>query len=61
MPIYTDFAKQIGVARAILYSYLSGNNTHEIKAKDFLEASSRFGLDSPVPIITRRLSFYGNT
>lgn len=61
LPQFTGFSKQIGIARTVLYSYLTGTNTREIFAKDFMAAVSKFGLDSPIPNVTRRLAFYGNT
>lgn len=51
----------IGIARALVFAYMSGANSYEINAKAFQAACTKFGLDSPVPPITKRLALYGNT
>ena len=39
---------------------VSGTNTEKISQVQFLVACNRFGIDNPCPIITKRLSCYGN-
>lgn len=61
LPQFTGFSKHIGITRTVLYSYMTGVNSREICARDFMAAVTKFGLDSPIPNVTRRLAFYGNT
>ena len=39
---------------------MCGKNGFEISDNEFVAGCNRFGLDNPTPIITRRLSTYGN-
>lgn len=40
---------------------MSGQNSYHLDQYGFVDALRRFGIDSPVANITKRLSFYGNT
>ncbi len=51
---------KISVAKALVHAYLSGTNSFEIDRIGFMTGCSKFGLDSPVPCVTKRLAFYGN-
>ena len=39
---------------------MAGDNGFEINAQEFIAGCNRFGIDNPFPIITKRLSLYGN-
>jgi hypothetical protein len=40
---------------------MSGANSHKLDEEGFANALSRFGIDSPIANVTKRLSYYGNT
>ena len=46
--------------RALIYAMMCGKNGFDCTESEFVAGCNRFGLDNPVPIITRRLSHYGN-
>ena len=46
--------------RSLLYAFICGNNGFETSDVEVLAAFNRFGLDNPTPVITKRLSLYGN-
>lgn len=39
---------------------MCGNNSFTCTDREFVAGCSRFGLDNPTPIITKRLAIYGN-
>ena len=39
---------------------MCGRNNFDCNDQEFIAGCNRFGLDNPVPIVTRRLSHYGN-
>jgi hypothetical protein len=51
----------ISIARVLAYAYMSGSNDQKINAEGFRKGVTLFGLDCPVPSVTKRLAFYGNT
>jgi hypothetical protein len=55
------FAGDISFVRSFIYSLVAGKNNNFITKEQFLAACNRYGIDNPCPIITKRLSFYGNT
>jgi hypothetical protein len=40
---------------------MCGFNNNNVNEVEFAAGCNRFGLDNPTPIITKRLSMYGNT
>ena len=54
------FADIVSFIRAFIYSLVCGKNSVDASQAQFLAACNRFGLDNPCPIITKRLSNYGN-
>jgi len=44
----------------MIYSLMCGRNGFDFTDHEFIAGCNRFGLDNPVPIITRRLAHYGN-
>jgi len=46
--------------RAYIYGIVDGQNDRLLRVDEFLAGCNRYGLDSPVPIITKRMSNYGN-
>lgn len=58
---YLLFPGTISFGRVFLYAYLSGDNGFSLDKDGFLEACTRYGLDSPVPCFSKRLAMYGNT
>lgn len=55
-----SFGGQICQLRALIYAFMCGTNGLNITENEFVAGCSRFGLDNPVPIITRRFRPYGN-
>ena len=47
--------------RAFIYGIVTGDNDKMLSSDAFLAGCNRFGLDSPCPIITKRLGVFGNT
>ena len=39
---------------------MCGKNNFDLTDIEFIAGCNRFGLDNPVPVITRRLAHYGN-
>jgi len=54
------FSGQISNVRALLYAYMCGGNTHEVNELELLAGCNRFGVENPVQVVYRRLSFFGN-
>ena len=48
-------------SRTILYAFMCGSNENDVSEQEFLAACNRFGIDNPMPVITQRLHFYGNS
>jgi len=48
------------IRRAFLYSLICKDNSSNVNLVEFLAGCNRFGLDSPSPIIHKRISLYGN-
>lgn len=44
----------------MLYSLLCGSNTGGVSEMEMMAGCNRFGVDNPVPVITKRLALYGN-
>ena len=40
---------------------MCGYNNNNVNEVEFAAGCNRFGLDNPTPIVTKRLSLYGNT
>lgn len=51
----------ITCGKALLEAYIKGDDLETISNKIFFQASTKFGLDSPVACVTKRISWYGNT
>lgn len=56
-----QFAGTVSYLRAFLFGLMTGNNNGEINEVEFLSGCTRFGIDNPTPIITKRIAWYGNT
>lgn len=54
------YPREITVIRSFLYSLVCGDNSGKVSMAEFLAGCNRFGIDNPCPIITKRLSTYGN-
>ena len=46
--------------RSLVYAMMCGKNSYDTLEAEFVAGCNRFGLDNPVPVITRRLATYGN-
>ena len=55
------FGRDITMIRAFIYGIVTGDNDKMLSSDAFLAGCNRFGLDSPCPIITKRLGIFGNT
>ena len=55
------FSQDVHITRAYLFAFICGENNGTISCEKFLAGCRRFGLDSPCPIICKRLHCYGNT
>jgi len=57
---FLDWANQTTLTRAYLYAMMCADIKGEINETSFSAGCNRFGLDNPVPTITKRLAHYGN-
>lgn len=57
---FVDFPGDISINRTLLHAFMSGNNSYHLNQDGFRDAINRFGIDSPISNITKRLSYYGN-
>lgn len=57
---FLSFGSSISQLRALTYAMMCGKNDFNVYDIEFVSGCNRFGLDNPVPIITKRLSTYGN-
>ena len=55
------FGRDITQVRAFIYGMVTGANDKFLSSDAFIAACNRLGLDSPCPIITKRLGVFGNT
>ena len=55
-----QFPGIVSVQRALLYAYMSSAGEC-LTESDFMHACSQFGLENPVPTVSKRLAWYGNT
>jgi hypothetical protein len=55
-----QFPGVVCVQRALLYAYMS-SASELLTESDFMFACSQFGLENPVPTVSKRLAWYGNT
>ena len=55
-----SYAKDISCIRAFIYALTCDQNGQQISVEAFLAGLNRFGIDNPLPIITKRLAMYGN-
>ena len=51
---------ELSFIRAFLFALMSQNNAFDISNKNFLKGIGRFGIDSPLPSISKTLFLYGN-
>lgn len=58
--LHLKFPENFTLIRAFIYSLSCGLNGDEVTSEQFLAACNRFGIDNPLPIITKRISLYGN-
>lgn len=58
---FVRYPGDITFIRSFIYSLVCGANNNTITKTQFLAACNRFGIDNPCPIITKRLSYYGNS
>lgn len=47
--------------RAIIYALSCKEQEDKISLTDIVTGCNRFGIDNPIPIITKKLAIYGNT
>lgn len=55
------FPSTISLARVLASAYMSGANNTTVNGEGFMKAVRLFGVDCPMPPITRRIALYGNT
>ena len=58
---FVRYPGDITFIRSFIYSLVCGNNNATLTKAQFLAGCNRFGIDNPCPIITKRLSYYGNS
>ena len=56
---HLTFGQSMTSIRAYIYGIVAGKNDKLLRLDEFLVGCNRYGLDCPVPIITRRMSNYG--
>jgi len=54
-----NFAKDITIIRAFIYSLVCDVNSSRISVEAILAGCNRYGIDNPCPIINKRMSLYG--
>ena len=57
---FLSYGGSVCQLRSLAYAMMCGKNDFNVQDQEFIAGCNRFGLDNPVPIITRRLSTYGN-
>jgi hypothetical protein len=57
---FVDFPGKPTIYRALLHSFMSGQNSYHLNVEGFSKSLQKFGIDSPVSNVTKRLSYYGN-
>ena len=55
-----NWAGPISSCRALLYAFYCGTNAADVSEMEIMAGLNRFGVDNPVPVVTKRLAFYGN-
>ena len=55
-----SFGKEVTWIRAYYYALVCGDNDNEISIERLIAGCNRYGLDSPTPIITKRMNMFGN-
>lgn len=55
-----SFGKEVTWIRAYYYALVCGDNDSEISIERLIAGCNRFGLDSPIPTITKRMNMFGN-
>ena len=56
---YVAYTGEISILRSFLYALTSSDNGFDIKCKDFTNACSKYGVDSPFPTVASRLYYFG--
>mmetsp|Transcript_561 Transcript_561/g.489 ORF Transcript_561/g.489 Transcript_561/m.489 type:complete len:336 (-) Transcript_561:38-1045(-) len=56
---FVSYPGEISFLRSFLFALTSQNNSFDISNKTFLKGCSRFGVDSPYPIVMQKLYLYG--
>lgn len=54
------YPKNFTMIRCFIYALVCGQNNSDIQLEQFMAACNRFGVDSPIPVTTKRLALYGN-
>ena len=58
--LHLKFGEHFTLIRTFVYALSCGINNNDITVDQFMAACNRFGVDNPLPIITKRISLYGN-
>lgn len=54
------FAGSFSMSRALIYAFMCGTNGYDVNEVELLAGCHRYGVESPVPIVSKRISLYGN-
>ena len=54
------YANEMSQYRAMVYALMCGSNGNDVTDIEMQAGCNRFGLDNPVPTVTKRLAWYGN-
>tara|TARA_B110000285_G_C15133375_1_gene625181 strand:+ start:3072 stop:3590 length:519 start_codon:yes stop_codon:yes gene_type:complete len=57
---HVHYPRDITILRSFIYALVCGKNGNKVSVPEFLAGCNRFGVDNPCPIITKRISLYGN-
>jgi len=55
-----SYPTELTFRRVFIYALTAGQNSYDINGQELLAGASRFGIDSPLPIVAKRLALYGN-
>ena len=54
------FTSSFSSTRALIYAFMCGTNSNDVNEVELLAGCHRFGVESPVPVVSKRISLYGN-
>lgn len=56
-----SFAGNVSYYRAMIYAFMCGTNSEDVNDFEFMAGCNRFAIDNPLPTVTKRIAYYGNS